>query len=146
MARKQKNLETKRRERVKKPPVFPSVLEYRFKAGPYSPPLVNVGVTIHDEYLGEVTIAGTTEALIPWPAHLYSRGRHEGLMPILTGDLVRAVCEEEEQAVAHYWGVTRHMVNQWKAAIAGTSDSNHVFLQLALKRHDPEFRRKYGYR
>jgi len=134
-----------RRNRVKKSPVFPPVLQYRFKAGPYKPPLVNTGAILHDEYLGDVKIAGTTDAPIPWPAHNYSRGRHSGLMPVLAGDLVRAVCEEEELAVAHYWGVTRHMVNQWKCAVSGEEASNQVFLKIALLRHDPEFRRKFGY-
>ena len=66
-------------------------------------------------------------------------------MPILTGDLVRAVCEEEELVVSHYWGVTRHMVNQWKCAIADSTNSDQVALKLALKRQDPQFRKKYGY-
>lgn len=125
--------------------MFPPVLQYRFRAGPYTPPVVTTGVTLHDEYLGDVQVAGVTDALIPWPASNYAKGRHNGLMPILTGDLVRAVCEEEELAVAHYWGVTRHMVNQWKCAIAGVADSNHVFLKIALLRHDPAFRKRFGY-
>ena len=138
-------MSTKTRIRVKHPPKFPPVLQYRFRAGPYQPPLVSTGVILHDEYLGDVQVAGMTNALIPWPGHSYSKGRHEGLLPVLTGDLVRAICEEEELVVAHYWGVTRHMVNQWKCAVAGVTDSNHVFLKIALLRHNLEFRRKFGY-
>jgi len=125
---------------------FPPPLQYRWRAGPYYSMVANVGATLHDEYLGDVPVDGTSHAPIPWPAHNYVRGRHAGLLPILTGDLVRAVCEEDELAVSHYWGVTRYIVNQWKAALAGTFDSNGVFLNLALKRSDPEFRRKFGYR
>lgn len=127
-------------------PMFPPVWQYRFRAGPYTPPLVSAGAIRHDEYLGDVVVAGVTDALIPWPASNYARGRHAGLMPILTGGLVRAVCEEEELAVAHYWGVTRYMVNQWKCAVAGVTDSNHVFLKIALLRYDPEFRKRWGYK
>ena len=124
---------------------YPSPLQYRWRAGPYRPPVVNVGATLHDEYLGDVTVAGMTDAPIPWPGHAYSKGRHSGLLPVLTGDLVRAVCEEEELVVSYYWGVTRHMVNQWKCAVAGATNSDQVALKLALKRQEPQFRKKYGY-
>ena len=40
---------------------------------------------------------------------------------------------------------TRHMVNQWKCAIADSTNSDQVALKLALKRQDPQFRKKYGY-
>jgi hypothetical protein len=66
-------------------------------------------------------------------------------MPILTGGLVRAVCEEEEIVVAYYWGVTRYMVNRWKCAIAGAQDSNEVAVNLALLRENKEFRRRWGF-
>jgi hypothetical protein len=124
---------------------YPSPLQYRWRAGPYRAPVVKTGSTLHDEYQGDVTVAGMTDAPIPWPGHSYSKGRHSGLLPILTGDLVRAVCEEEELVVSHYWGVTRHMVNQWKCAIADSTNSDQVALKLALKRQDPQFRKKYGY-
>jgi hypothetical protein len=64
-------------------------------------------------------------------------------MPILTGALVRAVCEEEENVVAYYWGVTRHMVNRWKCAIAKATDSNEVAVNIALLKEDAEFHRRY---
>jgi len=124
---------------------YPSPREYRWRAGPYRPPAVKVGDTLHDEYLGDVTVAGMTDAPISWPGHAYSRGRHSGLLPVLTGDLVRAVCEEQELVVAHYWGVTLHMVNQWKCALAGSTNSDQVAFRLALKRQDPQFRKEYGY-
>ena len=130
---------------AKKPKTYPSPLQFNFRAGPYSPPVVNVGTILHDEYLGDVRVDGMTDASIPWPGYTYSRGRHAGLMPILTGGLVRAVCEEEELTVAHYWGVTRYMVEQWKRAVAGAKDSNSVFFNLTMKRSNPEFRKRFGY-
>ena len=131
---------------AKKPKKYPSPLQFKFCAGPYSPPVVNAGAILHDEYLGDVRADGMTDAPIPWPGCTYSKGLHAGLLPILTGGLVRAVCEEEELVVAHYWGVTRHIVNQWKCALARAKNSNEVYLNLGLKRKDPEFRRKYGYK
>jgi len=125
---------------------FPPPFQFKFRAGPYRPPAVNVGKKLEDLHLGEVQVDGITKAPIPWPGTTYTRGRHEGLLPILCGDLVRAVCEEDENTVAHYWGVTRHMVNEWKKSIAGAETSNEVFVNLAIKRADPAFRKKYGYK
>jgi hypothetical protein len=124
---------------------FPPPEEYPWHAGPYRPPVVKVGTVLHDEYRGDVTVDGMTDAPISWPGSKYSKGRHESLLPILCGDLVRAVCEEEELTVSHYWGVTRYMVEQWKRAVAGAKDSNSVFFNLTMKRSDPEFRKRFGY-
>lgn len=107
--------------------------------GLYSPPSVK-SATLHDEYQGDVKVAGMTDAPILWPAFIYNRGLHTGLLPVLTGDLVRAICEI---AVAAMWGVTLHIVNQWKCAIAKSADSNEVAVNLALLCRDPAFRRKY---
>jgi hypothetical protein len=122
--------------------------QFHWRAGPYRAPNVNVGKTLHDEMRGDIEVEGFTEAPIPWPAADYRRGRgiERGLLPILCGDLVRAVCEEDELTVAYYWGVTRYMVEQWKQAIAGSKTSDGVFSGLALKRGNPEFRRKFGYK
>jgi len=125
---------------------WPPVYQFRFRAGPYHSPSVSLGTIIHDEYLGDVKVAGMTAARIPWPGSKYNRGRHDELLPILTGDLVRAICEEDELTVAHYWGITRYIVNQWKRAVAGVDDSNQVAFQLALKRVNPKFRAQFGYR
>ena len=75
----------------------------------------------------------------------YRMGRRESLLPILCGDLVRAVCEEDELTVAHYWGVSYYMVEAWKRSISGAKKSNDVFAGLVMKRNDPKFRKKFGY-
>jgi len=124
---------------------WPPVFQYRFRSGPYVPPKVNVGAKVTDEFLGQVTVDGFTKAPIPWPGTNFHRGRHEGLLPILTGGLVRAICEEDELTVAHYWGVSRYMVNEWKQAVAGVEDSNQVIIALALKKQDAGFRKRFGY-
>lgn len=122
--------------------------QFQWRAGPYRAPAVNVGTVLHDEMRGEIAVEGFTDALIPWPGANYPKGRglERGLLPILCGDLVRAVCEEDELAVAHYWGVTRYMVEQWKRAISGAKTADGVFTGLALKRGNLEFRRKFGYK
>jgi hypothetical protein len=134
--------ETKPKAAVKP---FPPPYQFRWRAGPYRPPAVNVGKVLHDEYRGDVKVDGMTDAPIPWPGANYNKGRHDALLPILCGDLVRAVCEEDELTVAHYWGVTRHIVNQWKRALAGAEDSDNVRLNLALRRAEPAFRKQFGY-
>jgi len=118
---------------------YPPVSRFKFLAGPYRAPKIK-GV-MHDEMLGDVPVVGMTKAPIPWPATEY---RGESL-PILAGDLVRAVCEEEERAVAHYWGVSKYIVGRWRAAIARATDKNLVHTILALKRQDPIFRKTHGY-
>lgn len=134
------------RRRKSLPKDYPPPYEFQFRMGPYKAPAINVGGTLYDERVqGNVMVAGFTDAPIPWPGYTYTAGRHEGLLPILCGDLVRAVCEEEELVVAHYWGVTRHMANEWKKAIAGATNSDQVALNIAMKRHDPEFRKRFGY-
>jgi hypothetical protein len=124
---------------------YPPAYRFDFRAGPYNPPAVAVGSTVHDEYYGDVVVEGMTTTPIPWPGFHCTRGRHKGLMPILFVGLVRAVVEEDEVVVAHYWGVTRYMVNEWKRAVAGCEDSNAVYTALVVKRVDSAFRKKYGY-
>ncbi|MEN6367728.1 MAG: hypothetical protein ABFC88_13030 [Thermoguttaceae bacterium] len=124
---------------------YPPPFEFHFRAGPYVAPKIAKGATVHDEYVGDVECIGITDAPIAWPAYAAKTGRRESPMPILTGALVRAVCEEEELVVAHYWGVTRHMVNRWKCAIAGATDSNEVAVNIALSKNTPAFRKQFGY-
>ena len=135
------------RSKTTKAAKFPPSYEFRWRAGPYHAPSVNVGAILHDEYRGDVSVEGFTKAPIPWPATKYHPGRGGStLLPILCGDLVRAVCEEDELTVSHYWSVTRFMVEQWKRAISGGTDPNSVMVGLAFKRDDPAFRKKFGYK
>ena len=126
---------------------FPPSYQFHWQVGPYHPPVVNVGTKLHDEWRGDVTVDGFTKAPIPWPGAKYQHSRGDAqYLPILCGDLVRAVCEENELTVAHYWGVTRYIVEKWKQAITGATTADGVMVGLALKREDPAFRKKFGYR
>jgi len=120
---------------------LPPPSQYRFNAGPYIPPKVREGQTLHDEWLGEVTVDGFTDSPIRWPATTY-RGK---LIPILCDGLVRAIVEEVELTVAHYWGVSKYHIDQWKQTLAGGGTASEVFAKLALLKQDPAFREKYGY-
>ena len=119
---------------------YPPPYQFRFQAGPYLPPQLPVGKAVKDAWAGMVVVAGMTDALIPWPAHLHL-GR---FLPILTGDLIRAAVEESEGVVAHYWGISKYHVDQWKRALAGTKESD-VFATLAVLRYNPNFRQMAGY-
>ncbi len=108
----------------------------------YAPPSTKIGDILQDERFGPVVVSGYFNN---WPCHTYNRGRHKGLLPILCGSLVRACLEEQEGVVAKHWGVTKHTVNQWKAAIAKTGDSDLVYTKLAILRANPDFRKRFGY-
>ena len=122
---------------------YPRPEKFSFHAGPYVAPKIRTGAKVQDEYAGEVECVGLSEGPIPWPAYECRTGRRASPMPIFTGALVRAVCEEEENVVAYYWGVTRHMVNRWKCAIAKAKGSNEVAVNIAFLKEDPAFRKRW---
>lgn len=141
MARKKRS-ETKKAIAARFPPSY----QFKWRAGPYRAPAVNVGSVLHDEWHGDLTVEGFTDAPVPWPKATYKHDRGTHVLPILCGDLVRAVCEEDELTVAHYWGVTRYIVEQWKRTISGATTADGVMVGLAFKREDSAFRKKFGYR
>ena len=125
---------------------FPPSYQYHWRAGPYKAPAVKSSKILHCEWHGDLTVECITKAPIPWPAARYRHARGlSPMLPILCGDLVRAVCEEDELTVSHYWGVTRYIVEQWKRAITGATTADGVMLALGFKREDPAFRKKFGY-
>lgn len=80
-------------------------------AGPYRAPRCRVGRTLACLVRGAVIVAGIADAPIPWP---YSTGPGQKRLPVLRGDLVRAVRTESVAAVAHHWGVSRWTVRRWR--------------------------------
>ena len=114
-------------------------------SGPYYPPKgCRVGTVLHDEMLGDVKVVRIQKAPRRWP--LCTAPRRPGRnplqeIPVLCGDLVRAICEEPREAIAESWGVPISLVNQWRKAVAG-SEAN-VQTVLLLKRHQPAFRSRF---
>jgi len=88
----------------------------RLIKGPYRMPACEVGSILTDRVRGRVIVGGITTAPIPWPWSLHHHGA--GIrVPILTGDLVKAVRTESNQAVAYHWGVSRWTVARWRRAL-----------------------------
>lgn len=90
----------------------------RLIAGPYTPPrgkAWRVGQVVQDVIRGEVEICGMSDAPIAWPIARTGLGRP---IPIVTGDLVRAIRMESVIAVMHFWGVSRTTVGTlWRRAL-----------------------------
>ncbi|MBI1348793.1 hypothetical protein GC163_21175 [bacterium] len=100
---------------------------HRLRFGPYHTPLFEYGQSVDCRRFGEITIAGLTDAPIPWP--IGKHGRSKSL--VLTGDLCRAVEQKSNMAVAKHWGVTGQTVTLWRHVLgiqranAGTSAVLH---------------------
>jgi hypothetical protein len=69
--------------------------------GPYHTPRFRIGRTVRCEVLGEVMVCGMADARIAWP--LCKVGKWK--VPVVYKRLARAVRQESEQAVAHWWDV-----------------------------------------
>jgi hypothetical protein len=105
------------------------------------PPAFAIGDTLRDEMVGSVEVVAEADG---WP--LYQEPPRRGpnpsrQLPILCGDLVRAVCDETIEDVAEHWGVPPYLVRQWRQAIAG--QDNGIEVAIALRKADPKFRRKF---
>jgi hypothetical protein len=100
-----------------------------------------VGDRLTDHCTGEVVrvVAKDDEG---WPLMEGPRrpGPNPGIIPILCGDLVKAVCEESIGSVAKHWGVKPGLVRKWRKAIAGQDKC--VSTALTLLAYDPSFRKK----
>jgi hypothetical protein len=60
-------------------------------------------------------VSAISAAPIPWP--LGCTGWRGKLDPILTDELVRAVCTESPQAVQYWWGVRDRLLRIWRRAL-----------------------------
>lgn len=82
--------------------------------GPYKTPKFEYGDIVQDSIRGEVRIVGLTDAKIPWPIGRHSRGTGSWVM---FGDLEKAVRNEANCAVCHWWGITPQTVTKWRKAL-----------------------------
>jgi hypothetical protein len=80
--------------------------------GPYQPPQTRPGERLFCEVRGSVVVRRFSDGPIPWP-----RARFPGNPFVICGDLVRALRQESEIAVAHWWGVSPYGVWRWRTAL-----------------------------
>jgi hypothetical protein len=112
-------------------------------AGPYRPPRIKMGQLLYDFEYGDLRICGISDSPIQWPLGRTSNGRRA--MPIVYGDLVKAVRIESVLAVMHHWGVSRTTVLKWRKLLGvprfnpGTSA---IWSRSAPKLHTPEARKR----
>ncbi|MEX1027683.1 MAG: hypothetical protein WD049_06720, partial [Candidatus Paceibacterota bacterium] len=99
--------------------------EDRFKLyfGPYSSPRFKYGQTVWCEFRGWTKIIGLSDGKIPWPI-----GRPKAENPgrdslIIFRGLKKAIEKESNQAVAHWWGVSRGTVRRWRRALGVARDT-----------------------
>jgi hypothetical protein len=85
--------------------------------GPYRPPPLQVGER-HWCLLrrAEVVVYDWSLAPTPWPLcyHAETRARGKGLL--IEDELARAIRHESATAVAHWWGISRATLRNWRAA------------------------------
>lgn len=87
-------------------------VRFRLLFGPYDPPRTRRGKFLFCEWRGTVKVGEYSDGPIPWPLKW---GTRRSL--ILCGDLVEAVKQESEVAVAHHWGVSAATVKKWRQAL-----------------------------
>lgn len=89
----------------------------RFKLhfGPYKSPRFKYGDVVWDKARGcEVRIIRLSSGPIPWPIGKVVRGNGGRPSLILYDCLIRAVQNESNQAVAHWWGTSGYSVSKWR--------------------------------
>jgi hypothetical protein len=88
---------------------------------------------------GTVKVGGWSTAPIPWPLAAGSGGF------IFCGDLLKAIRQESVIAVAHWFGVSRHTVTQWRGQLEvprSTPGTRKLLRTIALERYTPAWSRK----
>ena len=87
----------------------------RLRFGPYKPPPTRMGDHLECEIRGKLQVGRWSDGPIPWPQARNPRGG--GWMLIVCGDLARAIRQESNQAVAHWFGGNVKTVSQWRRAL-----------------------------
>lgn len=85
---------------------------FELRLGPYRPPRVRRGGSLFCENLGSVKVLRFSDGPIPWPMGTVGGLRRSAF--VLCGDLVRAVRQEANGAVAKAWGVSGMTVSKWR--------------------------------
>jgi hypothetical protein len=83
--------------------------------GTYRTPRFRIGAKVMCEVRGELKIVGMTDAPIPWPLGVGSRGGSKSL--VVYGDLVHAIRHESVTALCHWFGVYDLTVWKWRKVL-----------------------------
>jgi hypothetical protein len=87
--------------------------------GTYRTPRFRLDSRVFCWVRGEVTVCGMTDAPIPWPIGKCRQGRSL----VVYKDLARAVLQESNLAVCHWWGITPQTVTKRRKAL-GVPETN----------------------
>lgn len=87
---------------------------FKLRFGRYRTPRFKYKSIVWDEVRGFVEIVGVTDARIPWPLGKRHRAKPS---PVVFRDLAKAVRNESNQAVAHWWGVSGQTVTKWRKGL-----------------------------
>jgi hypothetical protein len=102
--------------------------------GPYHPPRFKIGGTLDCEYAGTLRIVAISDAPQQWPLGVVWGHR----IPVLCGELVRAVKIESAVDVAEAWGVGISLVTKWRKALRVTvTEGEHRRRSENIRASDP---------
>ena len=110
--------------------MLPDVERFRLLHGSYCPPKFKVGGWLKCRLRGRVKVFSISDSPFQWPMTCQANGGKR--MPVMVGDLVKAIRQESAQAVAHWWGVTAQTVSHWRKAL-GVEQNNAGTTRLRSK-------------
>jgi hypothetical protein len=116
---------------------------FRLRFGPYRMPRCRVGRWLQCAIHGEVKVVGISDAPMQWPQSRVGRGSVRSI--VVCGDLIEAIRQESNQAIAHWWGVSCSAVSLWRKALAApraTPGTSQVYSESLLEILDAGAREK----
>ena len=112
---------------------------FKFRFGPYRMPKVKLGQRVECEYAGTIRVVAISDAPVQWPLGVVWGHR----IPVLCGDLVRAVKQEAACDVAAAWGVGAGLVcKRRKALRVRRTIGSHQRMSESIRATDPARARK----
>jgi len=109
--------------------------------GPYRLPRFKIGSHLDCRHAGKLRVVAISDAPQQWP--LGQVPGHQ--IPVLCGDLVRAVQREAARHIADAWGVGVNLVTKWRKALRVKDTPGERLLRSErIKASDPKRARKIG--
>lgn len=103
--------------------------------GPYLPPRHHKGSWITDEIHGLVQVNGWTNGPLSWPTRKWPSGGPRSIA--VTKDLVRAIRQESEVAVAHWFGVSTKKIRELRRELGVSRNTIGTLHQHAAVAEPP---------